>query len=392
MTAALSATALSVAAPGGGRSEASATREAQASAYLETGERARTGYVEVIGRGRRATRGTSVRASAVRHSASATARAASVDILSGLVRARSVAVAARASGHSTNFSGVVQGLRVRGRDRGSFTSPARLSMGGYGTLAVMGSSGSAITGLQATLTKRYRDHPKGTVVTVAFASARGGGPTAAERRRATERRRARREAARKRREKREALPPLAEPKRRPAPELQALRTARGYAFPVYGKVSFTNDWGAPRQYTGQHEGNDIFAPTGTPILAVTDGRVFRVGTKHVPGNRLWLRSKAGDTYFYAHLSAFADHTRNGLDVKAGDVLGFVGSTGSAEKTPPHLHFQVHPKAGEPTNPYPFLRSWQRRHDVPTAAWLDRHARDPGARPGALVVVRDFLEP
>ncbi|MBA3306593.1 MAG: M23 family metallopeptidase, partial [Thermoleophilaceae bacterium] len=120
------------------------------------------------------------------------------------------------------------------------------------------------------------------------------------------------------------------------------------------------------------------------------GTLYRVGTRKVPGNRLWLRSSRGDTFFYAHLSAFAESARNGARVRAGDVLGFVGDTGDAERTPPHLHFEVHPQAGAAVNPYRFLRAWDERRDVPPAAWLDRYGQDPGARPGVLVVVEDFL--
>jgi murein DD-endopeptidase MepM/ murein hydrolase activator NlpD len=126
------------------------------------------------------------------------------------------------------------------------------------------------------------------------------------------------------------------------------------------------------------------------VLAVTDGTLYRVGTREVPGNRLWLRSARGDTFFYAHLGAFAYGARNGARVSAGDVIGFVGNTGDAEPTPPHLHFEVHPRGGEAVNPYPFVRAWDERRDVPAAAWLTRYGRDPGARPGVLVVVEDYL--
>jgi murein DD-endopeptidase MepM/ murein hydrolase activator NlpD len=160
-------------------------------------------------------------------------------------------------------------------------------------------------------------------------------------------------------------------------------------FPVYGKHSFTDDWGAFRADTGRHEGNDVFAVAGTPVVAVCGGSLNRVGTLPISGNRLWVKCKTGDSFFYAHLSAFATDARDGLQVKAGQVVGFVGSTGDAEKTPPHLHFEVHPGDGAAVDPYPFLRAWESHRDVPAAAWVRRNGQ-AGEQPGTLVVVKDFL--
>jgi murein DD-endopeptidase MepM/ murein hydrolase activator NlpD len=154
-----------------------------------------------------------------------------------------------------------------------------------------------------------------------------------------------------------------------------------------GRHRYSDDWGAARQNTGSHEGNDVFAPAGTPVLAVTDGTLRRVGTARVPGNRLYLYSENGDYYFYGHLSSFTEEAREGAKVKAGQPVGFVGSTGDAEPTPPHVHFEIHPGGGPPVNPYPFLRAWEKKRDVPTAAWLANYA---GSRPGTLVVERDYL--
>jgi murein DD-endopeptidase MepM/ murein hydrolase activator NlpD len=169
-----------------------------------------------------------------------------------------------------------------------------------------------------------------------------------------------------------------------------LLTSKGFVFPVYGKHNYTDTYGAFRADTGFHEGNDIFAAAGTPLVAVCDGSLNRVGTLPISGNRLWVKcSKTGDSFFYAHLSAFATDTRNGLAVKAGQVIGFLGSTGDAEQTPPHLHFEVHPGDGHSVDPYPFLRAWESRRDVPAAAWV-RENGQLGSQPGSLVVVKDFL--
>jgi murein DD-endopeptidase MepM/ murein hydrolase activator NlpD len=133
--------------------------------------------------------------------------------------------------------------------------------------------------------------------------------------------------------------------RRPAPEI-ALPPGEGYVFPVFGDASFSDDYGAPRAVTGWHHGNDIFAATGTPVLAVADGTLSRVGVNTLGGNRLWLTDEAGNEFYYAHLSAYAPATVSGARVRAGQVIAFVGNTGQAITTPPHLHFEVHPGGGD----------------------------------------------
>ncbi len=163
----------------------------------------------------------------------------------------------------------------------------------------------------------------------------------------------------------------------------------GYAFPVAGKHNFTDTFGAPRSDVPVHIGNDVFSAFGTPVVAVADGRLYRVGTRTISGNRLWLRDHAGNRYFYAHISDFAAAAYNGADVHAGEVIGFVGNTGDAEPTPPHLHFEVHMPDGQVVDPFPYLQKWD-SSGVSSASWLRRYGKDPGVRPGALVVVRDFL--
>jgi murein DD-endopeptidase MepM/ murein hydrolase activator NlpD len=146
-------------------------------------------------------------------------------------------------------------------------------------------------------------------------------------------------------------------------------TAGGYVFPVYGPASFSDDFGAARADTGWHHGNDIFAPLGAPVLAVTDGTLFLVGWNTIGGNRVWLRDLQGNEFYYAHLSAFTPLARDGAQVKAGDVIGFVGATGDAAGTPTHLHFEIHPAAllgmgyDGVIDPYPYLLAWQRLDDA-----------------------------
>ena len=372
-----------------GEERAREAASASASAYARADSEGRRGYVRVSGNGSRARRHTSARASTTggKGSARATARARDVDIFSGLVTARAVSVAIAASRGGRRTSGFVKGLTVEGERRRVPRRGRSFDLNGYGRLYALRRGRGSIAGLRARLSKPYKDHKAGSVVVVAYASARASdappqpdrpprGSDGADEDKGGDRPG---EAARPK------------PKRRRAPRLRALRTGRGYAFPVYGEHRFTNDYGAPRQFTGKHEGNDVFAAAGTPVVAVTKGRLYRVGTLRISGNRLWLKSDRGDHFFYAHLSSFAEQARNGKEVAAGEVLGFVGSTGDAEQTPPHLHFEIHPGGGDAINPYPFLRAWEDRRDVPAAAWLERYGADPGARPGALVVVEDYLE-
>jgi murein DD-endopeptidase MepM/ murein hydrolase activator NlpD len=183
-------------------------------------------------------------------------------------------------------------------------------------------------------------------------------------------------------------------KRKRAPSVKRRLTRGGYAFPVYSRQARVADnFGAARAAPiTVHQGDDIFAPFGSPVVAVRDGRIDHVGTLPIAGNRLWLHTANGDSFFYAHLSAFSDAARDGAHVKAGAVLGFVGNTGDAEPTPPHLHFEVHPGGmNRPAvDPYPIVTAWQHRTDVPPGAWLQQLGPDATEHPGALVTVRDFI--
>ena len=148
-------------------------------------------------------------------------------------------------------------------------------------------------------------------------------------------------------------------------------TQGGYVFPVYGAVAFGDTYGAERGDVsgGWHHGDDLFAPLGTPVLAVAHGTVFSVGWNKVGGWRLWLRDDAGNEFYYAHLSAYSPFAVNGAIVNAGDVLGFVGDTGDALGTPDHLHFEVHPVGllglgyDGAVDPTPYLDSWKRLQDL-----------------------------
>jgi murein DD-endopeptidase MepM/ murein hydrolase activator NlpD len=159
----------------------------------------------------------------------------------------------------------------------------------------------------------------------------------------------------------------------PPTDVSAPLSPKGYVFPVYGPSSFSDTFRAARAGVIWHHGQDIFAPLGAPLLAVADGTVFSVGWNDLGGYRLWLRDRQGNQFYYAHLSAFSPLAVDGNEVKAGDVVGFVGNTGDAQTTPYHLHFEIHPVGLLPlgydgvVNPYPYLLAWRRLQDVTFAA-------------------------
>lgn len=118
--------------------------------------------------------------------------------------------------------------------------------------------------------------------------------------------------------------------------------------PVAGPISFSNTWLAPRPGGRQHQGVDIFAAEGTPVVAPVDGDV-ELGENDLGGLVVRLWGDDGNFYYGAHLSAWADASGH---VAAGTVLGYVGNTGNAAGTPPHLHFEIHigRQPGDPPSP------------------------------------------
>ncbi len=135
----------------------------------------------------------------------------------------------------------------------------------------------------------------------------------------------------------------------------------GVVFPIAGpySVPLINSFGYPRMPgtpdAHAHEGIDIFAPRGTPLVATERGVVGRVGVGRLGGLKLWLRGESGADWYYAHLDGFAPGLYNGQIVEAGELLGYVGNTGNAVGTPPHLHLEIHPNGGAAVNPYPLLK-------------------------------------
>ena len=112
-----------------------------------------------------------------------------------------------------------------------------------------------------------------------------------------------------------------------------------------------------------HQAIDIMAERGTPVLAVEDGTIKKLFTSEAGGLTLYQFDPSETfCYYYAHLDSYAKNVREGASVKKGDIIGYVGSTGNASESAPHLHFAIFRLTndkqwwkGEPINPYPILR-------------------------------------
>ena len=336
-------------------------------------------------------------------SATASAEVSGLSVFGGEITASSVVAQARADARAGAASGdisgsAVSGLVALGQAVGSGGSAALADWGSLSTVSG-GASGSASTGyrgsvtaLEIRLTAEHGGLPAGTTILVGYAEVAA-----------------------------QAAPPEPPaqtprpPKVKKGPETQAPEvgtpafpsvlfppdirpklTAGGYVFPVYGPSSFTDTFQAARAHVsgGWHHGDDIFAPLGAPVLACASGTVFSVGWNSIGGNRLWLRDGQGNLFYYAHLSAFTPLAVNGNRVKAGDVLGFVGNTGDAQGTPPHLHFEIHPVGllhlgyDGVVNPTSYLLAWKRLQDVSFDggdAWAPLQSVRNAPKPGAILL-------
>lgn len=135
---------------------------------------------------------------------------------------------------------------------------------------------------------------------------------------------------------------------------------RGFGrFPVAGPTWYQDDWGAPRGNPSfaVHEGVDLFAPGGTPAIACASGVIQELMNGTIGGISIWLAGDDGFVYYYGHLRGYAPGLVAGKRVRIGDVIAFVGNTGNAKDTDPHVHFEIRPKNGATVAPKPFVDSW-----------------------------------
>lgn len=326
-----------------------------------------------------------------------------VTVASVTVKVSARASAKEASGSTAGSS--VSGIAVGGQPVGS---SGTVALGDWGTATVLQQSGSrygsnkargynaGVTALQIHVNVDHAGVPAGTDVVVGYAdvAAEAVPPQPAPRIQDDTQRQIRPKVNRPQPgpQSRPKVPPVRSIPSDVIPRL----TASGYVFPIYGPASFTDSFGAARSDTSWHHGEDIFAPLGAPVLAVANGIVYSVGWNKVGGLRFWLQDLAGNEFYYAHLSAFSPLALNGAQVRAGDVIGFVGNTGDAMNTPYHLHFELHPVSllyrgydGSALPPYRYLTAWKRLTDLPFAAvsgWappLSDSSRAP--KPGAILL-------
>jgi peptidoglycan LD-endopeptidase LytH len=162
-----------------------------------------------------------------------------------------------------------------------------------------------------------------------------------------------------------SVEPAAEPAAAsPAPQALAdPLAARRLLIPVKGlKRADLRDNFADQRGSRPHHALDIMAKRGTPVVAVDDGRVMRV-RRHLLGGLSVYQYDPHEryAYYYAHLDRYAQGLEEGQVLKRGDLIGYVGSTGNAPASAPHLHFAITEMGperkwykGRPVNPYPYL--------------------------------------
>ena len=312
-----------------------------------------------------------------------------VSLLDGVVQASGIHLVAQAKAWGDGVAGStvgssVNGLIVNGETVDS--SQDTVTIDGVGSLSILGhssdgsgaSASADVVGLRLSLSAPAAGLPAGAVIVVGHASARADqdtwrslvpsptpsaspspsksprpSPSSSSRPRPTPRPTTSSAGA-------SASPAASfDPAPMPPPTIIADAATRfpGAVFPVLGAYTYTNDWLAPR-IGHLHQGIDIFAAKGTPLVAVQDGTVDTLSDYGLGGISLHVTNERGDYFYYAHLSGYAPGVQEGMPVRAGDIVGYVGNTGDAATTPPHLHFEIHPAGGPAVNAFPYLEAWR----------------------------------
>jgi murein DD-endopeptidase MepM/ murein hydrolase activator NlpD len=298
----------------------------------------------------------------------------SVSLLDGVVTATGV--------EATAGKGTVSGLAIQGTPT-TLAGGETIAIGNWAQLTLGKRIGRLAAPLVLVLLAPHKSLPAGTVVAVAFAAhARpvteprpqhhsssgtnsGGqkGPATGSLQPAQPQQQTAKHRHRKR--------------HKPAPKPLTVTPPLGfrpshYVFPVDTGASYGDTYGANRNdiYDGWHHGDDLFAPLGTPVVAVANGKLSLVGWNRLGGWRLWLTDGDGNSFYYAHLAGYSRWILDHPNVRAGQVVGFLGRTGDAFTTAPHLHFEIHPhqflklKYDGAVDPTAYLEKWRVVHVPP----------------------------
>ena len=296
---------------------------------------------------------------------------ASVSLFGGAVSATSV--------QGTDGKGSVAGLEIDGTAV-SVAVGQTVPVGSWGRLTLGATVGRLTAPLILRLLQAHESLLAGTTIAFAFAAAPRPIPKPKSRHHSSARTRHSQQTgvakqpkgagrARKHRHRKQRSHPL-----KVTPPLGFPSTH--YVLPVDGGASYVDTYDADRSDVrgGWHHGDDLFAPLGTPVVAVAKGTLSLIGWESLGGWRLWLTDANGNSFYYAHLAGYSPWILHHPHVRAGEVLGFLGRTGDAFTTTPHLHFEIHPHQLVPlgedgaVNPTGYLQAWKVLHlparDIP----------------------------
>ena len=142
-------------------------------------------------------------------------------------------------------------------------------------------------------------------------------------------------------------------------KLKNLRLDNRLPVPIKGinRNELRDTWGAARSQGRNHEGIDIMAERGTKVYSATEGLVADLRNNNLGGKIIWILGPSGSWHYYAHLDGHKRGLNVGDYVHKGDLIGYVGNTGNARATAPHLHYGIYlnGKGRGAVNPYSYLR-------------------------------------
>ena len=333
----------------------------------------------------------------------ATVTLASVSLFRGLVTATSVA--------ATDGKGTVTGLTIDGTPV-TLTAGQTYPVGSWGQVTLGATVGRLTAPLVLQLIQAHGSLPGGTTVAVAFAaspkpvakpkkhqtSTTSTQPTSTQPTSTTpssssgSHNQAKPTTTAKKQRHRKKHGYVPQPLTRTPP--LGFRPSH-YVFPVDGGADYGDTYGGVRNdiYDGWHHGDDLFAPLGTPVVAVANGKLSLVGWNRLGGWRLWLTDGDGNSFYYAHLAGYSRWILTHPKVRAGQVVGFLGRTGDAFTTSPHLHFEIHPRRyldlgyDGAVDPTAYLQKWKVVHvpqnEMPNPAKLKAPVGTPAQEAGVV---------